>query len=126
MEELKAAISKANAKYYPSRQRLTLPPEPGQRSGNPLLDGKALSDYNLTGGSTVIFKDLGTQASNRLSTISTADICQQLPTLKRAAGWLDNSVFLGILWSLSCVSIVLLLATAIVSWNQVRPADKFA
>ena len=63
VEDLKAAISKANAKYYPSRQRLTLTPEPGQRSGSPLLDGKALSEYNLTDGSTVIFKDLGTQAS---------------------------------------------------------------
>lgn len=66
VEDLKTAISKANAKYYPSRQRLTLPPEPGQRSGNPLLDGKALTDYNLTAGSTVIFKDLGTQASNMI------------------------------------------------------------
>ena len=64
VEDLKTAISRANAKYYPSRQRLTLPAEPGQRSGNPLLDGNALSDYNLTDGSTVIFKDLGTQASN--------------------------------------------------------------
>ncbi|KAL3156940.1 hypothetical protein ABBQ38_001199 [Trebouxia sp. C0009 RCD-2024] len=61
VEDLKAAISKANPKYYPSRQRLTLPPEPGQRSGNPLLDGKTLTEYNLTNGSTVVFKDLGTQ-----------------------------------------------------------------
>ena len=66
VEDLKAAISKANAKYYPSRQRLTLPPGPGQRSGDPLLAGKVLSDYNLTDGSTVIFKDLGTQASNMI------------------------------------------------------------
>lgn len=63
VDDLKAAISKANSKYYPSRQRLTLPPEPGQRSGNPLLDGKALSEYKLTDGSMVLFKDLGTQAS---------------------------------------------------------------
>lgn len=62
VEDLKAAIGKANPKYYPSRQRLTLPPEPGQRSGNPLLDGKKLTEYNLTNGSTVVFKDLGTQA----------------------------------------------------------------
>lgn len=64
VEDLKAAISKANTKYYPSRQRLTLLPEPGQRSGNPLLDGKLLTEYNLTNGSTVVFKDLGTQASH--------------------------------------------------------------
>ena len=66
VKDLKAAISQANAKYYPSRQRLTLPPEPGQRSGNPLLDGRVLSDYNLTQGSTVIFKDLGTQESSTI------------------------------------------------------------
>ena len=63
VDDLKAAISKANAKYYPSRQRLTLPSEAGQKSGTPLLDGTSLTQYKLTTGSTVVFKDLGTQAS---------------------------------------------------------------
>lgn len=53
-------------------------------------------------------------------------MCHQLSILKRTAGWLDNSVFLGILWSLSRVSIVLLLAAAVIPWSQVRPADRLA
>ena len=53
-------------------------------------------------------------------------MCQQTSILKRAAGWLDNSVFLGILWSLSRVSAVLLLAAAVIPWNQVRSDDRLA
>jgi len=63
VDDLKQAISQANPKYYPSRQRLTLPPQTGQKSGSPLVDGKLLSEYSLSGGSKVVFKDLGTQAS---------------------------------------------------------------
>lgn len=63
VDDLKQAISQANSKYYPSRQRLTLPPQTGQKSGSPLVDGKLLSEYSLSGGSKIIFKDLGTQAS---------------------------------------------------------------
>lgn len=61
VDDLKQAISKAKPKYYPSRQRLTLTPDPGQRSGTALLDGKLLSEYGLSDRSVVIFKDLGTQ-----------------------------------------------------------------
>ncbi|DBA92225.1 hypothetical protein WJX77_000065 [Trebouxia sp. C0004] len=61
VDDLKHAISQSNPKYYPSRQRLTLPPQIGQKSGSPLVDGKLLSEYSLCGGSKVVFKDLGTQ-----------------------------------------------------------------
>ncbi|DBA68491.1 hypothetical protein WJX79_009354 [Trebouxia sp. C0005] len=61
VNDLKQAISQANPKYYPSRQRLTLPPQTGQKSGSPLVDGKLLSEYSLSEGSKVVFKDLGTQ-----------------------------------------------------------------
>lgn len=64
VDDLKIAISKAISKYYPSRQRLTLPPQAGQKSGSPLVDGKALSEYSLSDGSTIVFKDLGTQAKH--------------------------------------------------------------
>ena len=124
MEDLKAAISKANPKYYPSRQRLTLPAEPGQRSGSPLLDGKALTDYKLTDRSTVIFKDLGTQASSLTAHSIYSFHTTVSIQLGRAAGWLDHSLFLGVFWSLSSVSIVLLLATAVVPRGQVRPAKR--
>ena len=62
VDSLKAAITNSHPKLYSSRQRLTLPPEAGQRSGAPLADGKALQDYGLTDGSVVFCKDLGTQA----------------------------------------------------------------
>lgn len=61
VDELKQAISQANPKYYASRQRLTLPPQTGQRSGSTLVDGRLLSEYSLSGGSKVVFKDLGAQ-----------------------------------------------------------------
>lgn len=49
------------AKYHPHRQRLTLPPAPGQRSGKALALGKPLSFYDLKDGSIVQYKDLGLQ-----------------------------------------------------------------
>lgn len=61
VDTLKATISKSHPKLYSSRQRLTLPPQPGQRSGTALVDGKPLKEYGLSDGSTVFFKDLGTQ-----------------------------------------------------------------
>lgn len=125
VEDLKAAISKANPKYYPSRQRLTLPPEPGQRSGNPLLDGKTLTEYNLTNGSTVVFKDLGTQARRTHCYRCSTDTGWQ-PHTRGSAGWMDNRLLLGILRSLGGVSIVLLLTATLVPWNQVSPAWRLA
>eukprot|EP00252_Welwitschia_mirabilis_P010721 TRINITY_DN2415_c0_g2_i2.p1 TRINITY_DN2415_c0_g2~~TRINITY_DN2415_c0_g2_i2.p1 ORF type:complete len:309 (-),score=33.12 TRINITY_DN2415_c0_g2_i2:289-1215(-) len=64
VEDLKAAIQKRNRKYYPSRQRLTLPLQPGKGKPAVLEPGKALKDYfekdeNLV----VVFKDLGPQVA---------------------------------------------------------------
>lgn len=59
--DLKKALHKNLAKYYPDRQRLTLPPAPGQKRGTALADGKSLSDYGIDDGSVVQFKDLGPQ-----------------------------------------------------------------
>lgn len=59
--ELKKKIHKAKAKFYPARQRLTLPPAPGAKSGDVLKDGATLESLGLRDGSVVLFKDLGTQ-----------------------------------------------------------------
>lgn len=61
MTELKKRYHKLAPKYYPARQRLTLPPKEGQKSGEVLKDGSKLSECGLTNGSVVQFKDLGTQ-----------------------------------------------------------------
>eukprot|EP00210_Caulerpa_lentillifera_P001732 g1663.t1 len=63
VEELKKALHKVKRKYYISRQRLTLPPEKGQRTGTVLQDSKKLSFYDIHEGSEIYFKDLGTQVS---------------------------------------------------------------
>jgi hypothetical protein len=59
--ELKKKYHAVAKKYYPERQRLTLPAKPGQKSGDVLKDDSTLSSYGLTNGSVVQFKDLGTQ-----------------------------------------------------------------
>ena len=62
---MKAAFHKSKRKYYPTRQRFTLPVPPGappKTRGTPLTQGKSLSkDYGLADGSIVVFKDLGPQ-----------------------------------------------------------------
>lgn len=62
---MKAAFAARKKKYYPSRQRFTLPvPEgaPPKTRGTGLDAGKSLSkDYGLKTGSVVCFKDLGPQ-----------------------------------------------------------------
>ena len=64
-DDLKAAFHKAKPKFYPTRQRFTLPvPEgaPPKTRGVPLDAGKSLSkDHGLKNGDTVVFKDLGPQ-----------------------------------------------------------------
>ena len=64
-EDLKAAFAAKKKKFYPTRQRWTLPvPDgsPAKTRPTALVDGKSLSkDYGLKTGSTVCFKDLGTQ-----------------------------------------------------------------
>lgn len=61
VDELKARFAELKPKYPPSRQRFTLPPREGARSGEALAHGKRLSDYGLTDGSVLFFKDLGPQ-----------------------------------------------------------------
>lgn len=59
-----------NSKYYPARQRFTLPPKEGEARGIPLEDGKTLGSYGLSDGSTIIFKDLGPQVGHSLTDIA--------------------------------------------------------
>lgn len=61
VDELKSRFADLKPRYYPSRQRWTLPPKEGQRSGETLQGAKRLLDYNLGDGSVLIFKDLGPQ-----------------------------------------------------------------
>lgn len=61
VDDLKARFAELKPRFYPSRQRFTLPPVAGARSGAALADGKRLSDYGLEDGSVVLFKDLGIQ-----------------------------------------------------------------
>lgn len=61
VDDLKARFAELKPRYYPSRQRFTLPVREGQRSGEALASGKKLSDYGLQDGSVLLFKDLGPQ-----------------------------------------------------------------
>lgn len=65
VDDLKQRFSEQRRKYYPSRQRFTLPPAEGQRSGAALEAGKRLSEYGLVDGSVLVFKDLGPQVGYR-------------------------------------------------------------
>ena len=65
VDDLKAAFHTAKPKFYPTRQRFTLPVpagSPPKTRGVPLDAGKSLSkDHGLQNGDTIVFKDLGTQ-----------------------------------------------------------------
>ncbi|KAK2985222.1 hypothetical protein RJ640_009325 [Escallonia rubra] len=64
--DLQEAIHKRTKKYYPSRQRLTLPLQPGSKEKPIVLHyKKSLKDYTdgNAGNLTVVFKDLGPQVS---------------------------------------------------------------
>ena len=65
VEELRARFAELKPKYPPSRQRFTLPPREGARSGEALANGKRLSDYGLADGSVLYFKDLGPQVGGQ-------------------------------------------------------------
>lgn len=65
VDDLKARFAELKRKYYPTRQRFTLPAKAGQRSGQALEAGKRLKDYGLQDGSTIVFKDLGPQIGYR-------------------------------------------------------------
>lgn len=64
VDDLKARFAELKPRYYPSRQRFTLPPREGARSGEALAEGKRLSDYGLEDDSVLIFKDLGPQVGS--------------------------------------------------------------
>lgn len=66
MGQLKKKFHAVNKKYYPARQRMTLPAKEGQKSGEVLKDSAKLSEYGLSSGSVVLFKDLGTQVRDLL------------------------------------------------------------
>ncbi|EFJ53040.1 hypothetical protein VOLCADRAFT_72272 [Volvox carteri f. nagariensis] len=61
VSELKKKFYGLKRKYYPSRQRFTLPVKPGEKRGTVLEDSKRLSDYGLADGGKLEFKDLGPQ-----------------------------------------------------------------
>ncbi|KAF9599328.1 hypothetical protein IFM89_036626 [Coptis chinensis] len=66
VSDLQEAIYRKTKKYYPSRQRLTLPLRPGSKEKAVVLNAKkSLQDYCDGSGDnlTVVFKDLGTQVS---------------------------------------------------------------
>ncbi|KAL6123709.1 hypothetical protein ACLB2K_076228 [Fragaria x ananassa] len=66
--DLQEEIHKRSKKFYPSRQRLTLPVQPGSKEKAVVLTSKkSLKDY-YSGNSnnlTVVFKDLGPQVEYR-------------------------------------------------------------
>lgn len=62
VDDLKAAFAAAKPKFYPSRQRFSLPLQPGERKPVALASGaKKLSDFGIRDGSELTFKDLGPQ-----------------------------------------------------------------
>ncbi|CAM6083837.1 unnamed protein product [Calypogeia fissa] len=61
--DLKKAIHKQARKYYPARQRLTLPLEDGQVRPTVLDDSKQLKDYFEGNYGKILFKDLGPQVN---------------------------------------------------------------
>ncbi|XP_057523774.1 very-long-chain enoyl-CoA reductase-like [Amaranthus tricolor] len=66
--DLQEAIHKKIKKFYPSRQRLTLPVDPGSKTRPTVLNGKrSLKEYTNGNSNklTVVFKDLGPQVSYR-------------------------------------------------------------
>ena len=62
VEDLKAAFAKAKPKYYVSRQRFTIQSMTDAPGSVPLTaDSKQLSEYGVSDGATLLFKDLGPQ-----------------------------------------------------------------
>lgn len=56
----------ADRKYYPERQRITLPLQPGQTRPTPVDGTKKLKDCLASDTLTVVFKDLGPQVSYKI------------------------------------------------------------
>lgn len=66
ISDVKKRVHSASRKLYPARQRLTLPPKDGERSGLVLEDSRPVSSYEqLKVNGDVILKDLGPQVGYR-------------------------------------------------------------
>ncbi|CAL8462603.1 g2136 [Coccomyxa elongata] len=61
VHDLQVKFHQLKPKFYPSRQRFSLPLKAGEKKATSLAHGKKLSDYDLKDGSVLIFKDLGPQ-----------------------------------------------------------------
>ena len=103
MDDLKTAFHRKKPKFYPSRQRFTLPQKAGEKKATALAPGKRLTDYGLEDGSIVIFKDLGPQV---LLTLELQACCKghcprMAPDGKVGCGAdrLHYGLFLGVLWA---------------------------
>eukprot|EP01025_Chloroclados_australasicus_P047735 TRINITY_DN5384_c0_g1_i2.p1 TRINITY_DN5384_c0_g1~~TRINITY_DN5384_c0_g1_i2.p1 ORF type:complete len:335 (-),score=22.08 TRINITY_DN5384_c0_g1_i2:419-1354(-) len=64
--DLQKAIHKTIKKYYPERQRISLPPTEGNKKGEVLRSSSKLSEYGITDGAELHFKDLGPQISYQM------------------------------------------------------------
>ena len=67
VEDLQNAVydqMERKGRYHPTRQRLTLPPVGGARSGKALERGKALDFYGIYNQQVIVYKDLGLQVRN--------------------------------------------------------------
>ena len=65
VEDLQLALHQRKEQLYPSRQRLTLPLQNGEKKPTVLQAGKKLLDFDLADGSVVVFKDLGPQVRHQ-------------------------------------------------------------
>jgi hypothetical protein len=74
VDDLRKALAKAKPAMYIARQRFTLPLAEGEKKPTVLGSGKKLSDYGLTEGSKVVFKDLGPQ----VMLLDCSFCCQQI------------------------------------------------
>ena len=72
--DLKKRFHSANRKYYPERQWYNLIPKAGESRGQALEDDKTLGSYGLSDGSSIVFKDLGTQARTLARSSATLSI----------------------------------------------------
>jgi hypothetical protein len=92
---LKKAFHAKKPKAYPARQRLTLPPAPGQKSGEVLKDGAKLAECGLSSGSVVQFKDLGPQVRGvglgHLASCAAGPWCQRAVSAHGAVWQLADS-----------------------------------
>ena len=89
---MQSALHQLKKQLYPSRQRLTLPLQNGEKKPTVLQAGKKLSDFDLADGSVVVFKDLGPQVRHHEPffgmpySLCSSDPVDKVTTDKVAAG----------------------------------------